>query len=105
MTGGPGKSQPLGYQGSSVNGTEDFRYGNLHSASIDWRSPPNITNGGSIPAGPTSGLVPGLIAAGIFIMFLLCLYAILWKCMVSPPNKKRRKRKVTSPPPKKTLVV
>ncbi|XP_077325801.1 uncharacterized protein LOC143960776 isoform X3 [Lithobates pipiens] len=104
MSGVPGK--PSGYQGGSVNGSEDFRHGDLHTASTDWRSPPNVTNGGGIPAGPTSGLIPGLIAAGIFITFLLCLYAILWKCMVSPPNnRKRKKRTVTRPPSRKPLVV
>ncbi|XP_029460052.1 uncharacterized protein LOC115092844 isoform X3 [Rhinatrema bivittatum] len=42
-----------------------------------------------------SGIVPGIIAAAIFISFLLCLYAILWKCMVYAPkrNMKRHKAK------------
>ncbi|CAJ0943405.1 unnamed protein product [Ranitomeya imitator] len=54
----------------------------------NWKSPPShFTNSSKISPGHPSGLVPGLIAAGIFIMFLLCLYAILWKCMVSPPHK------------------
>ncbi|XP_047011334.1 uncharacterized protein sb:cb288 [Ictalurus punctatus] len=39
-----------------------------------------------------SGIVPGLIAAGIFIMLLLALYTALWKCMVSPPKRGKRKR-------------
>ncbi|XP_041066427.1 uncharacterized protein sb:cb288 isoform X1 [Carcharodon carcharias] len=28
-----------------------------------------------------SGIVPGIVAASIFIVFLLGLYTILWKCM------------------------
>ncbi|KAF7694920.1 uncharacterized protein sb:cb288 [Silurus meridionalis] len=39
-----------------------------------------------------SGIVPGVIAAGIFICFLLALYTALWKCMVSPPRRGKRKR-------------
>ncbi|MCJ8735370.1 hypothetical protein PDJAM_G00246050 [Pangasius djambal] len=39
-----------------------------------------------------SGIIPGMIAAGIFIILLLALYAILWKCMVSPPKRGKRKR-------------
>ncbi|KAG7332058.1 hypothetical protein KOW79_003892 [Hemibagrus wyckioides] len=39
-----------------------------------------------------SGIVPGLIAAGIFIILLLALYTVLWKCMVSPPRRGKRKR-------------
>lgn len=29
----------------------------------------------------------GAIAATVFIIFLLALYAVLWKCMVSPPKR------------------
>lgn len=29
----------------------------------------------------------GAIAASVFIAFLLVLYAVLWKCMVSPPQR------------------
>lgn len=29
----------------------------------------------------------GAIAATVFIAFLLALYAVLWKCMVSPPQR------------------
>ncbi|XP_054467246.1 uncharacterized protein sb:cb288 isoform X2 [Anoplopoma fimbria] len=39
----------------------------------------------------SSGIVPGLIAATVFIAFLLALYAVLWKCMVSPPQRKHSK--------------
>ncbi|TMS04113.1 hypothetical protein E3U43_001002 [Larimichthys crocea] len=35
----------------------------------------------------SSGLIPGAIAATVFIAFLLALYAVLWKCMVSPPQR------------------
>ncbi|XP_051509625.1 uncharacterized protein sb:cb288 [Myxocyprinus asiaticus] len=38
-----------------------------------------------------SGIIPGAIAAAVFIGFLLALYAVLWKCMVTQP-KRRKKR-------------
>ncbi|XP_060787276.1 uncharacterized protein sb:cb288 [Neoarius graeffei] len=38
------------------------------------------------------GLLPGMIAAVIFIILLLALYTVLWKCMVSPPKRGKRKR-------------
>nr|XP_057926980.1 uncharacterized protein sb:cb288 [Doryrhamphus excisus] len=38
-----------------------------------------------------NGIIPGAIAAALFIVLLLGLYAVLWKCMVSPPQRKRRK--------------
>ncbi|XP_061880225.1 uncharacterized protein sb:cb288 isoform X2 [Entelurus aequoreus] len=39
----------------------------------------------------SNGIIPGAIAAALFIAMLLGLYAVLWKCMVSPPQRKRRK--------------
>ncbi|KAM9392331.1 uncharacterized protein KZ484_003799 isoform 1-T1 [Pholidichthys leucotaenia] len=36
----------------------------------------------------SSGIIPGAIAATVFIAFLLAFYAVLWKCMVSPPQRK-----------------
>ncbi|XP_072537232.1 uncharacterized protein [Salminus brasiliensis] len=39
-----------------------------------------------------SGIVPGAIAAALFISFILALYTVLWKCMVSPPKRGKRKR-------------
>ncbi|XP_061672086.1 uncharacterized protein sb:cb288 [Syngnathoides biaculeatus] len=39
----------------------------------------------------SNGIIPGAIAAAMFITMLLGLYAVLWKCMVSPPQRKRRK--------------
>ncbi|XP_040010253.1 uncharacterized protein sb:cb288 isoform X3 [Xiphias gladius] len=45
----------------------------------------------------SSGIIPGAIAATVFIAFLLALYAVLWKCMVSPPQRKHRKDKQISP--------
>ncbi|XP_059193695.1 uncharacterized protein sb:cb288 isoform X3 [Centropristis striata] len=42
----------------------------------------------------SSGIIPGAIAATVFIAFLLGLYAILWKCMVSPPPRKHSKVRV-----------
>ncbi|KAM9858041.1 uncharacterized protein ACBR49_020097 [Aulostomus maculatus] len=49
-------------------------------------------------SGSSSGIVPGVIAAAVFITFLLTLYAVLWKCMVSPPQRKRRKVRVRPQP-------
>ncbi|XP_054587626.1 uncharacterized protein [Nothobranchius furzeri] len=43
------------------------------------------------PLTRTSGIIPGAIAATVFIVFLLGLYAVLWKCMMSPPQRKKRK--------------
>ncbi|XP_072560176.1 uncharacterized protein [Paramormyrops kingsleyae] len=45
------------------------------------------------PTQKTSGIVPGLIAAGLFILFLLGLYALLWRCMVSQPSRRQRKER------------
>ncbi|KAJ4941701.1 hypothetical protein JOQ06_011577 [Pogonophryne albipinna] len=42
----------------------------------------------------SSGIIPGAIAATVFIAFLLALYAVLWKCMVSPPQRKHCKVRV-----------
>ncbi|KAM8885920.1 uncharacterized protein AB9W97_013297 [Spinachia spinachia] len=42
----------------------------------------------------SSGIVPGAIAATVFIALLLALYAVLWKCMVSPPRRKHSKVRV-----------
>ncbi|XP_071339591.1 uncharacterized protein [Trachinotus anak] len=42
----------------------------------------------------SSGIIPGAIAATVFIAFLLALYAVLWKCMVSPPQRKHTKVRV-----------
>ncbi|XP_078522885.1 uncharacterized protein LOC144791938 [Lissotriton helveticus] len=56
---------------------------------------------------PPSGIVPGIIAASLFISFLLCLYAILWKCMVSMPKRQMKRQNRRRPPsgllPEKTL--
>ncbi|XP_069038501.1 uncharacterized protein [Lepisosteus oculatus] len=40
-----------------------------------------------------SGIIPGGIAAAVFISFLLALYAVLWKCMVAAPKRHEKKRK------------
>ncbi|KAM4578686.1 uncharacterized protein V3H82_008043 isoform 1-T1 [Fundulus diaphanus] len=42
----------------------------------------------------SSGIIPGAIAASVFIVFLLALYAVLWKCMTSPPKRRKSKRRV-----------
>ncbi|KAM3924182.1 uncharacterized protein RB166_007549 [Leptodactylus fuscus] len=108
MSGGHRWSYPSGFQEGVLNAT-----GQEHgppwllemSTNWTWKSPPHFTNSSTILPGHTSGLIPGLIAAGIFIMFLLCLYAILWKCMISPPRKKRKKRSPASSHSQKPLVV
>ncbi|CAJ1069254.1 uncharacterized protein sb:cb288 [Xyrichtys novacula] len=46
------------------------------------------------PLTRNSGIIPGAIAATVFITFLLALYAVLWKCMVSPPQRKHNKVRV-----------
>ncbi|XP_073674610.1 uncharacterized protein [Garra rufa] len=65
--------------------------------------PPSSDRNGSVTASPPplaetpmnreSGIIPGAIAAAVFIGFLLALYAVLWKCMVKQP--KRRKKRVS----------
>ncbi|XP_077118878.1 uncharacterized protein LOC143774950 [Ranitomeya variabilis] len=108
MSGGHRWSYPSGIQGDVINVT-DQEHGPVQgletTTNWNWKSPSHFTNGSKISPGHPSGLVPGLIAAGIFIMFLLCLYAILWKCMVSPPHKKRKKRGPASSNSQKPLVV
>ncbi|KAM6930537.1 uncharacterized protein FYW49_002512 [Xenentodon cancila] len=42
----------------------------------------------------SSGIIPGALAATVFIAFLLGLYAVLWKCMTSSPQRKHRKVRV-----------
>ncbi|KAK6306114.1 uncharacterized protein sb:cb288 [Coregonus clupeaformis] len=46
------------------------------------------------PLARGSGIIPGAIAAAVFIGFVLALYAVLWKCMVSPPQRKKRRVRV-----------
>ncbi|XP_059379959.1 uncharacterized protein sb:cb288 [Carassius carassius] len=38
-----------------------------------------------------SGIIPGAIAAAVFIGFLLALYAALWKCMVKQPGRRKKR--------------
>ncbi|KAG8574527.1 hypothetical protein GDO81_009217 [Engystomops pustulosus] len=88
MSGGDRWSYPPGFQGSVPNGTDkEHGFPPVLENATHWKSPPLFTNNSTVFPAHASGLVPGLIAAGIFIMFLLCLYAILWKCMVSAPQK------------------
>ncbi|KAL0979151.1 hypothetical protein UPYG_G00181380 [Umbra pygmaea] len=46
------------------------------------------------PMARGSGIIPGAIAAALFISFLLALYTVLWKCMVSPPQRLRKRVRV-----------
>lgn len=41
----------------------------------------------------------GAIAATVFIAFILALYAVLWKCMVSPPQRYTTDTSITFFPP------
>ncbi|XP_041855250.1 uncharacterized protein sb:cb288 [Melanotaenia boesemani] len=52
------------------------------------------TTSGTEDSLTSSGIIPGAIAATVFIAFLLALYAVLWKCMMSPPQRKRSKLRV-----------
>lgn len=49
--------------------------------------------GSDTPVGSASGIVPGIIAAAVFISFLLALYAVLWKCMVTAPKRQEKRRR------------
>ncbi|XP_048875830.1 uncharacterized protein sb:cb288 isoform X2 [Brienomyrus brachyistius] len=44
------------------------------------------------PVDGGSGIIPGGIAAAVFISLLLALYAVLWKCMGTPPRKKEKRK-------------
>ncbi|XP_034152595.1 uncharacterized protein sb:cb288 isoform X2 [Esox lucius] len=46
------------------------------------------------PLARGSGIIPGAIAAAVFIGFILALYTVLWKCMVSPPQRLRKRVRV-----------
>ncbi|XP_061115719.1 uncharacterized protein sb:cb288 [Conger conger] len=49
--------------------------------------------GTDAPSDSESGIVPGVIAAAVFISFLLALYAVLWKCMVTAPKRQEKKKR------------
>ncbi|KAM4748112.1 uncharacterized protein WCC33_005582 [Rhinophrynus dorsalis] len=110
MSGGRGPSLPSRYQWETVTGAKrDAAPSSLSRTTEDWawRQPLYPTNSSSTEQEHRSGLVPGLIAASIFIMFLLCLYTILWRCMVSQAHRQakrhRRKRTSTSREPQKPI--
>ncbi|XP_061586058.1 uncharacterized protein sb:cb288 [Cololabis saira] len=42
----------------------------------------------------SSGIIPGAIAAAVFIALLLGLYAVLWKCMTSSQQRKHKKVRI-----------
>ncbi|KAI1882562.1 hypothetical protein AGOR_G00252030 [Albula goreensis] len=56
-------------------------------------------------AGRGSGILPGGLAAAVFISFLLVLYAILWKCMVTSPKRGQKKRRWKSGEQKQKQLV
>ncbi|XP_056102567.1 uncharacterized protein sb:cb288 [Rhinichthys klamathensis goyatoka] len=53
-------------------------------------SPPPLAE---TPVNRPSGIIPGAIAAAVFIGLLLALYAVLWKCMVTRPKSVSVRRK------------
>ncbi|XP_049341883.1 uncharacterized protein sb:cb288 isoform X1 [Astyanax mexicanus] len=82
---------------------DELRDGNLSQVHFPGPSQASLTNllrNGSTVASPApltetpkrSGIIPGSIAAALFISFILALYTVLWKCMVSPPRRGKRKR-------------
>ncbi|KAG8441014.1 hypothetical protein GDO86_006667 [Hymenochirus boettgeri] len=95
MSGGRGLSLPTGYQ---VTPAGNNGLSNVLRTTQTWRAPVKPTNSSNYGPEHKSGLVPGLIAATIFIAFLLCLYTILWKCMVSHSNRKGKRTKKKSAP-------
>ncbi|XP_055080302.1 uncharacterized protein sb:cb288 isoform X2 [Periophthalmus magnuspinnatus] len=55
-----------------------------------------VTHSSVTEESETSGIVPALVAAALFITLLLALYAVLWKCMDSKvPQRKKSKRRVS----------
>ncbi|XP_073323055.1 uncharacterized protein [Pagrus major] len=63
---------------------------NVSTAAATSRSEDSVTK--------TSGIIPGAIAATLFIAFILALYTVLWKCMVSPPQRKHSKVRMRGQP-------
>ncbi|XP_049341884.1 uncharacterized protein sb:cb288 isoform X2 [Astyanax mexicanus] len=61
---------------------DELRDGNLSQVHFPGPSQASLTN----------LLRNGSIAAALFISFILALYTVLWKCMVSPPRRGKRKR-------------
>ncbi|XP_078808450.1 uncharacterized protein LOC110015603 [Oryzias latipes] len=61
-----------------------FQGGNVSSEA----SCPSCTEGSP---NSSSGIIPGIVAATVFITFLLALYTVLWRCMTSPRQRKRSK--------------
>ncbi|XP_036954464.1 uncharacterized protein sb:cb288 isoform X2 [Acanthopagrus latus] len=45
-----------------------------------------------------SGIIPAAIAATLFIAFILALYTVLWRCMVSPPQRKHSRVRMRGQP-------
>ncbi|XP_077080098.1 uncharacterized protein LOC143732686 isoform X1 [Siphateles boraxobius] len=53
-------------------------------------SPPPLAE---TPVNRETGIIPGAIAAAVFIGLLLALYTVLWKCMVTQPKSVSVRRK------------
>ncbi|KAM4678044.1 uncharacterized protein O3C94_010043 isoform 2-T3 [Discoglossus pictus] len=102
-----------GHQGDAESVTERiFGSPGVPEMPMDWtwNRPPNSTaSSDNSELEHRSGLVPGLIAASIFIMFLLCLYTILWRCMVSQAHRnakryRKSKKRIPTPIPQKPIL-
>ncbi|XP_033852593.2 uncharacterized protein LOC117397817 [Acipenser ruthenus] len=81
---------------------QEFGSRGIHNDStlFTWTEPPRgrgVTERGN-------GIVPGGIAAAVFIGLLLGLYAILWKCMVTAPKRKQTMRMRDQKGPRKDLL-
>lgn len=92
--------------GELENKTDLWRHGNASLKVVSeqlWVSVTDTLSNGStprpqapgtgVPSERESGIVPGIIAAAVFISFLLALYAVLWKCMVTAPKSFRQEKK------------
>lgn len=87
--------------GSSTDKPQDHNITQIISPAFSWL-PHSSERNGSITATPpahderpvdrTSGIIPGAIAAAVFIGFLLALYSVLWKCMGRQPKRRKRRR-------------
>ncbi|KAJ8339484.1 hypothetical protein SKAU_G00362700 [Synaphobranchus kaupii] len=88
------KTDFIWHDGNSSQGVlQELPWGSItaaHSNGSIATSHPSHTD----PAGARgSGIIPGGIAAALFISFLLVLYAMLWKCMVTTPRRREKKKK------------
>ncbi|KAJ8261105.1 hypothetical protein COCON_G00168280 [Conger conger] len=88
------KTDFIGHGGNSSRGVlQELPWSSstaVHSNGSVATSHPSHTDPGDARG---SGIIPGAIAAAVFISFLLVLYAVLWKCMVTTPRRREKKKK------------